>query len=160
MDKICVPSQTDGKSSASLENVHRNRKIELALQKEYLDALKIIRKTSTFLISVVMGYYVMTSEFIVKMSEWEIKPFYNFTYIDRIIDSYLELGIRPFVELGFMPQKLASGDQTVFTGRECHSPKDYDKWSQLIRLLSAILFPATGLMKCGSGLLKYGMNPT
>jgi len=43
-----------------------------------------------------------------------VQPFYNFTYIDRIYDSFLDLGIRPFVEIGFMPSKLASGPQTVF----------------------------------------------
>ena len=34
---------------------------------------------------------------------------YNFTYLDRVMDSYVELGLRPFLELGFMPDKLASG---------------------------------------------------
>ena len=40
-----------------------------------------------------------------------------FTYVDQVIDAYLELGIRPFLELGFMPSGLASGDQTVFWWR-------------------------------------------
>ena len=34
--------------------------------------------------------------------------------LDQVVDAYLEIGIRPFVELGFMPSALASGDATVF----------------------------------------------
>ena len=41
-------------------------------------------------------------------------PEYNYTYLDRVMDSYLELGLRPFLELGFMPEKMASGKQTIF----------------------------------------------
>ncbi len=64
----------------------------------------------------------------------DIRPFYNFTYIDRIFDSFLELGIRPFVEVGFMPKKLASGTQTVFYWEgNVTPPKDYNKWSSLVK---------------------------
>ena len=31
---------------------------------------------------------------------------YDFTYYDKIMDSYMEAGHKPFVELGFMPQAL------------------------------------------------------
>ena len=39
---------------------------------------------------------------------------YNFTYLDMVMDSYRELGLKPFIELGFMPEKMASGTQTIF----------------------------------------------
>jgi xylan 1,4-beta-xylosidase len=44
----------------------------------------------------------------------EGKPIYNFQYIDAIYDSILKIGMKPFVELGFMPQALASGNKTIF----------------------------------------------
>lgn len=40
---------------------------------------------------------------------------FNFTYLDRVMDFYRSLNLRPFLELGFMPEALASGTQTVFT---------------------------------------------
>lgn len=59
--------------------------------------------------------------------------FYNFTYIDRIFESFLELNLKPFVEFGFMPKALASGDQTIFYWEgNLTPPKDYSKWSDLI----------------------------
>src|SRR5512138_1809361 len=41
-------------------------------------------------------------------------PLYNFQYIDAVYDAILRVGMKPFVELGFMPQRLASGDKTIF----------------------------------------------
>ena len=65
------------------------------------------------------------------------KPQYNFQYIDVLYDFLLEIGMRPFVELGFMPAALASGDQTVFWWRgNVTPPKDYQRWEDLIRKLT------------------------
>ncbi len=36
------------------------------------------------------------------------KPIYNFSYVDQIYDGLLQNGVRPFVELSFMPEKLAA----------------------------------------------------
>jgi len=47
--------------------------------------------------------------------EHEDKPLYSFFNADRICDFLLSIGMRPFVELGFMPEMLASGPETVFT---------------------------------------------
>ena len=62
--------------------------------------------------------------------------FYSFSNADRIFDFLLSIGMRPFVELSFMPTALASGDQTVFHYRaNVTPPKDYAQWSVLIRKL-------------------------
>lgn len=63
-------------------------------------------------------------------------PRYNFQYIDTLYDALLALHIRPFVELSFMPSKLASGPQTVFWWKgNITPPKDMSKWKGLIRAL-------------------------
>ena len=41
------------------------------------------------------------------------KPVYDFTIIDQIFDAYRDAGVRPMVELGFMPEALASGASPV-----------------------------------------------
>ena len=52
------------------------------------------------------------------------------------MDSYVELGLRPFLELGFMPYKLASGSQTVFYWKgNVTPPASYEGWSNLIKAL-------------------------
>jgi xylan 1,4-beta-xylosidase len=71
------------------------------------------------------------------------KPVYDWTIVDKIFDTYRERGVRPYVQLGFMPKDLsthpepyqhqwnpAKGYNEIFTGW-AYPPKDYDKWSEL-----------------------------
>jgi xylan 1,4-beta-xylosidase len=61
---------------------------------------------------------------------------YQFVNADRIWDFLLSIGMRPFVELSFMPTTLASGSATVFKYRgNVTPPKDYDRWATLIQTL-------------------------
>lgn len=64
------------------------------------------------------------------------QPKYNFQYVDALYDAILQKGLRPFVEFGFMPEKLASGGKTIFWWKgNITPPGDYDKWEGLIRAL-------------------------
>jgi xylan 1,4-beta-xylosidase len=58
---------------------------------------------------------------------------YNFQYIDELFDRLLDMGVQPFIELGFVPADLASNDGLVFwwKGNSC-PPNDYEKWGQLV----------------------------
>ncbi len=71
-------------------------------------------------------------------------PVYDWTIIDRIFDTWIERGIKPLVEMGFMPEALSSKPQPyrhfwkpgdsyddVYTGWR-YPPNDYDKWAELI----------------------------
>jgi len=65
------------------------------------------------------------------------RPIYNFQYIDALYDAILNTGMKPFVELSFMPQALASGNKTVFWWKgNITPPKDYRKWEQLVQTLT------------------------
>lgn len=72
------------------------------------------------------------------------RPIYDWTIVDRIIDTYLERKIRPLVEIGFMPEALSShpspyrhfwkpGDNynDIYTGWS-YPPNDYAKWGELV----------------------------
>jgi len=64
-------------------------------------------------------------------------PEYNFQYVDVLFDYILSIGMKPFVELGFMPEALASGKETIFWWRgNVTPPKDYKKWEDLNRNLT------------------------
>ncbi len=66
------------------------------------------------------------------------KEIYNYQYVDALYDYILEIGMKPFVELGFMPSALASGEQTIFWWRgNVTPPYDYEKWGHLIKNLVA-----------------------
>jgi xylan 1,4-beta-xylosidase len=71
-------------------------------------------------------------------------PIYNWTIVDKIIDTYIFLGMKPLVEIGFMPEALSSNPQPyrhywtpttpyneIYRGWT-HPPKDYNKWRELV----------------------------
>ena len=61
-------------------------------------------------------------------------PIFNFGYIDKLFDFFYSIGLKPFVELGFMPSKLAKTNHTVFYRKSIISmPKDMNKWNMLIK---------------------------
>jgi len=59
---------------------------------------------------------------------------YNFSYVDQIYDGLLANGVRPFVELSFMPKKLAAKDMPhpFWYKPNVSPPKDWAKWDGLI----------------------------
>ena len=74
------------------------------------------------------------------------RPVYDWTVVDRIIDSYLQRGVRPYLQIGFMPQALSSapagtpyqhswrpgfGYQLIAAAWNA-PPKDYAKWQELV----------------------------
>jgi xylan 1,4-beta-xylosidase len=61
-------------------------------------------------------------------------PLYNFSYVDQIYDGLLANGVRPFVELSFMPKKLAAQDilHSFWYKQNVSPPKDWKKWDDLI----------------------------
>ncbi|MEZ4702511.1 MAG: hypothetical protein R2834_19415 [Rhodothermales bacterium] len=71
-------------------------------------------------------------------------PVYDWTIVDRIVDTYVENGAKPMMEVGFMPKALSSKPEPyrhhwspadpygdIFTGW-AYPPKDYAKWAELI----------------------------
>ncbi|MPY89984.1 MAG: beta-xylosidase [Luteitalea sp.] len=70
-------------------------------------------------------------------------PIYDWTILDRIFDTYLERGVRPYVQIGFMPKDLSIEPEPyqhrwtpeaeydeIYTGWS-YPPKDYKKWGDL-----------------------------
>jgi len=61
------------------------------------------------------------------------KAVYDFSEIDAIYEAVLRAGMKPFVEISFMPSSLATGRKTIFYYTANGSPpKDYGKWSDLV----------------------------
>ena len=66
------------------------------------------------------------------------QPVYSFFNADQICDFLLSIGMRPFIELSFMPSALSSGDTIVFHYKgNVTPPRDYTQWETLIGKLTA-----------------------
>ena len=62
-------------------------------------------------------FHGLLSDDLGTLIEHQGKPLYSFFNANRICDFLLSIGMKPFVELGFMPEMLASGRETVFKWR-------------------------------------------
>lgn len=108
----------------------------LALQKEYHDQLAMAQAECSF--QHIRGHGLFSDDMAIYQpyqdqdGNWHES--YNFTYLDRVMDDYRSLGLKPFLELGFMPQKMASGTQTIFYWRgNVTPPQDDEKWANLVK---------------------------
>jgi xylan 1,4-beta-xylosidase len=75
-------------------------------------------------------------------------PVLNFSYIDQIYDGLLTNGVRPFVELSFMPKKLASNKDALHAfwyKQNVSPPKDYGKWDEMITQFAKHLVERYGI---------------
>ena len=79
------------------------------------------------------------------------KPVYDFTILDQIFDAYRDAGVRPMVELGFMPEAMASGTDPyhqpypkTVAGSVQSPPKDFAQWGELVRRFTAHLVERYG----------------
>ncbi|HEX4052206.1 MAG TPA: hypothetical protein VHY19_15155 [Steroidobacteraceae bacterium] len=73
---------------------------------------------------------------------------YNFSYVDQIYDGLLAQDVRPFVELSFMPKKLAAvpdAAQPFWYHPNPSPPQDYAAWDAMIRAFAQHLIARYGL---------------
>jgi len=71
-------------------------------------------------------------------------PVYDWKTVDRIFDTYVARGVRPYAQIGFMPQALSlhpepyqhawrpGFDYELITGGWAYPPRDYAKWAELV----------------------------
>ena len=74
-------------------------------------------------------------------------PVFNFSYVDQIYDGLQAQGVRPFVELSFMPRKLSAREaiHPFWYKPNVAPPKDYSKWDLLIRTFAQHLVERYGI---------------
>ena len=73
---------------------------------------------------------------------------YNFSYVDQIYDGLLEDGVKPFVEMSFMPRKLSSEPNAVHAfwyHPNVAPPQNYDAWDKMIRAFAEHLVRRYGI---------------
>jgi xylan 1,4-beta-xylosidase len=105
------------------------------LRADWQQQLAYVKKECGF--KYIRMHGLLTDDMAVYTEDKAGNPVYNYMYIDVLFDFLQSIGMKPFVELGFMPGALASGPQTIFWWRgNVTPPRDYDKWGALIKDLT------------------------
>ena len=117
----------------------------LSMRESYRDDMQAVKKITDF--KYVRFHAIMDDDIGVYDEDAQGNPVYNFSYVDQIYDGLLANGVRPFVEISFMPKKLASRlDYHAFWYKQIVSPpKDYSKWDALITAFAQHLVERYGI---------------
>lgn len=108
----------------------------LALHQEYQEQMKMVQSLCHF--KHIRGHGLFHDDMsiynVFRDAQGNERVSYNFTYLDRVMDGYLDNGLEPFIELGFMPEQLASDEQTLFYWK-AHTvpPRDEGAWCALVQ---------------------------
>jgi xylan 1,4-beta-xylosidase len=105
------------------------------LRADWQQQLAYVKKECDF--TYIRMHGLLTDDMGVYKEDKNGNPEYNYQYIDVLFDFLQSIGMKPFVELGFMPSAMASGNKTIFWWKgNVTPPKDYTKWEDLIRNLT------------------------
>jgi len=128
-------SQTAGKLNTMFNECVGAGRANEGLRADWQQQLAYVRKECGF--RYIRMHGLLTDDMAVYKEDKNGNPEYNFMYVDVLFDFLQSIGMKPFVEVGFMPGALASGHQSIFWWRgNVTPPKDYDKWAALIRALT------------------------
>jgi xylan 1,4-beta-xylosidase len=117
----------------------------LSLRESYRDDLRALKKVTTF--DYVRFHAVFHDEVGVYNENSNGDPVYNFSYVDQIYDGLLANGVRPFVEISFMPRALSSDPKALHAfwyKPNVAPPKEWAKWDDLIKAFARHLIERYG----------------
>jgi xylan 1,4-beta-xylosidase len=104
----------------------------LSLRDSYRHDLRDVKQATDF--EYVRFHAILHDEVGLYDEDAQGRSTYNFSYVDQIYDGLLANGVKPFVELSFMPNKLAAKNSphAFWYKPNVSPPKDWDKWDNLI----------------------------
>ncbi len=132
----------------------------LALRADYRQDLAQVKLATGF--KYIRFHAVLDHDMGVYTEDKQGNPVYNWSYVDQVYDGLLAQGVRPYVEISFMPRKLAAHPEAVhpFWYKQITSPPaNYAKWNALITAFAQHLIARYGLDEVGSWYFEVWNEP-
>ena len=141
------------------ERMFGSGRASLSLRDSYRRDLRTVKDATGF--EYVRFHAIFHDELGVYDEDVEGKPVYNFSYVDQIYDGLLENGVRPFVELSFMPKKLAAAQvlQSFWYQPNVSPPKDWNKWKDLVSHFAQHLVDRYGIEEVSQWYFEVWNEP-
>jgi xylan 1,4-beta-xylosidase len=115
------------------EQMFGSGRANLALRESYRDDLRAVKQVADF--RYVRFHAILDDENGVYTLDDHCNPVYNFAYVDQIYDGLLKNGVRPSVEISFMPKKLAFNPDALhpfWYKPNVSPPKSFEAWDALM----------------------------
>jgi len=127
------------------EQMFGSGRANLSLRDSYRRDLDWVRQITGF--RYVRFHAIFQDENGVYDEDQQGNPIYNFSYVDQVYDGLLAHGVKPFVEISFMPRKLAASPvlHAFWYKPSPAPPKDYAKWDALIAAFAQHLLNRYGI---------------
>lgn len=141
------------------EQIFGSGRAILSLREGYREDLRTVKAVTG--LRYVRFHGILMDEVGVYDEDREGRPIYNFTYVDQIYDGLLKQGVRPFVEISFMPEKLAARpDRHNFWYHPFVAPpKDYERWDELMRQFARHLIARYGIDEVSTWYFEVWNEP-
>jgi len=118
----------------------------LTLRESYRDDLRAVKQVTDF--RYVRFHAILHDEVGVYNEDEHGNAVYNFAYVDQIYDGLLKNGVRPVVEISFMPKKLAFNPDALhpfWYKQNVSPPKSMEKWDAMITAFAKNLVDRYGI---------------
>ncbi len=128
------------------EQVFGSGRAILSLRESYRDDLRAVKQVTDF--KYVRFHAILHDEVGVYNEDEQGKAVYNFAYVDQIYDGLLRNGVRPLVEISFMPKKLAFNPDALhpfWYKQNVSPPKSMEKWDALMTAFARHLVARYGI---------------
>jgi xylan 1,4-beta-xylosidase len=131
----------------------------LSLRDQYRSDLRSVKEITGF--SYVRFHAILDDDVGVYDEDAQGRAIYNFSYVDQIYDGLLANGVRPFVEISFMPNKLAAADtrQAFWYHPNISPPKDWSRWDDLITAFTRHLVDRYGIEEVSQWYFEVWNEP-
>jgi xylan 1,4-beta-xylosidase len=132
----------------------------LTLRESYRDDLRAVKKVADF--RYVRFHAILHDEVGVYNEDEHGNPVYNFAYVDQIYDGLLKNGVRPFVEISFMPKKLAFNPDALhpfWYKQNVSPPKSMERWDDLMTHFAQHLVDRYGIEEVSQWYFEVWNEP-
>jgi xylan 1,4-beta-xylosidase len=132
----------------------------LTLRESYRDDLRAVKQVADF--RYVRFHAILHDEVGVYNEDEHGNPAYNFSYVDQIYDGLLKNGVKPFVEISFMPKKLAFNPDALhpfWYKQNVSPPKSMELWDGLMTKFAQHLVDRYGVNEVSTWYFEVWNEP-
>ncbi|MDO1527702.1 glycosyl hydrolase [Fulvimonas sp. R45] len=142
------------------ERMFGSGRAALALRASYRRDMRMVKQATGF--AYVRAHGILDEDVGVFTLDKQDRPIYNFSYVDQIYDGLLALGVKPYIELSFMPPDLDSHPDAAkpfFYKLRASPPKSYALWDGLIEAFARHLVARYGIDEVSSWYFEAWNEP-